>query len=218
MNLYTNCYIPSKKKEYKVNKLTFGDYLQLNLYIESSNYNAISEIFNAICEKSYGSLNLSNLDKFFILIHLKNEFLSPILKLSGKNEENKSAIYEVVLKEILENCKKYNTENFNLPMQLYYKDSDEILSETSKNVEEIKKHLAENKILLFNVPEMIKGIPKVYLNCFDNTLFYFCKLLYTTNLKDLYRKMIFFKKNFNFSLSEIYGLSPKELDIFLNTK
>jgi hypothetical protein len=175
-------------------------------------------MFDAICEKSFSSLNTSNLDKFFILIHLKNEFLNPILRLSGKNEENKPATYEVVLKEILENCKKYDIEKINLPKSLYYKDSDEILKETSKNVEEIKKHLEENKILLFNVPEMINGIPKVYLNCFDNTLFYFCKLLYTANLKDLYKKIVFLKKNFNFSLLEIYGLSPKELDIFLNTK
>ena len=198
--------------------MTFGDYLQLNLYIESSDYPAINQMFDAICEKSFSSLNTSNLDKFFILIHLKNEFLNPILRLSGKNEENKPATYEVVLKEILENCKKYDIEKINLPKSLYYKDSDEILKETSKNVEEIKKHLEENKILLFNVPEMINGIPKVYLNCFDNTLFYFCKLLYTANLKDLYKKIVFLKKNFNFSLLEIYGLSPKELDIFLNTK
>jgi hypothetical protein len=140
------------------------------------------------------------------------------LRLSGKNEEEKSATYEVVLKEILENCKKYDDKNFNLPKQLYYKDSDEILKETSKNVNEIKKHITENKILLFDVPEVIKGIPKVYLNCFDNTLFYFCKLLYSANLKDLYRKIIILKRQFNFSLSEIYSLSPKELDIFLNTK
>ena len=218
MNFYTNCYIPSQKKELKINKLTFGDYLQLNAYIESSDYTTINQIFNVICKKSYSSTNTTNLDKFFILIHLKNEFLSPILRLSGKNEEEKSATYEVVLKEILENCKKYDDKNFNLPKQLYYKDSDEILKETSKNVNEIKKHITENKILLFDVPEVIKGIPKVYLNCFDNTLFYFCKLLYSANLKDLYRKIIILKRQFNFSLSEIYSLSPKELDIFLNTK
>ena len=110
MNFYTNCYIPSQKKELKINKLTFGDYLQLNLYIESSDYPAINQMFDVICEKSFSSLNTSNLDKFFILIHLKNEFLNPILRLSGKNEENKPATYEVVLKEILENCKKYNIE------------------------------------------------------------------------------------------------------------
>lgn len=219
MDFFIDCYIPSLKKEFKINKLTFGDYLQLNSYIEASDYVAVNETFNLICEKSFNSpSNLTNLDKFFILVNLKNKFLSPILRLSGKNEEEKPATYEVVLKEILTNCIKYNDKDFNLPKNLYYKDSDKILLEISKNVEEIKKHITENKILLFDVPEMIKGIPKVYLNCFDNTLFYFCKLLYTTNLKDLYRKMVFLKKNFNFSLSEIYELSPKELDIFLNTK
>jgi hypothetical protein len=219
MDFYTNCYIPSSKKEFKVNKLEFGDYLQLNSYISASDYVAINHTFDVISKKSLGTLeNITNLDKFFVLIHLKNEFLSPILRLSGKNEEEKSATYEVVLKEILQNCKKYNDENFNLPKQLYYKDSTEILSEISKSVEEIKEHILKNKILLFDVPEVIKGIPRVYLNCFDNTLFYFCKLLYSANLKDLYRKMIILKKQFNFSLSEIYSLSPKELDIFLNTK
>jgi hypothetical protein len=97
-----------------------------------------------------------------------------------------------------------------------------VIAEPEKNreltVEEIKEHILKNKILLFDVPEVIKGIPKVYLNCFDNTLFYFSKLLYSTNFKDLYRKIILLKKHFNFSLSEIYSLSPKELDIFLNTK
>ena len=219
MDFFTNCYIPSNKKEYKINKLEFGDYLQLNSYIESSDYVAINHIFDVISKKSLGTLeNITNLDKFFVLIHLKNEFLSPILRLSGKNEEKESAAYEVVLKEILENCKKYNSDNFHLPKSLYYRDSEEILKETFQDVDEIKEHILKNKILLFDVPEVIKGIPKVYLNCFDNTLFYFCKLLYSVNLKDLYRKIIFLKKQFNFSLSEIYSLSPKELDIFLNTK
>lgn len=219
MDFFTNCYIPSHKKEFKVNKLTFGDYLQANLYIENADYVALNHTFNVICEKSIGSLkDINNIDKFFVLIHLKNHFLSPILRLSGKNEENTPITYEVLLKEILENCKKYNDISFNLPKNLYYKDSEEILKEISRNVEEIKKHILENKILLFEVPEVIKGIPRVYLNCFDNTLFYLCKLLYFTNLKDLYRKIVFLKKNFNFALSEIYDLSPKELDIFLNTK
>lgn len=219
MDFYTNCYIPSHKKEFKINKLTFGDYLQLNSYIETSDYVAVNHTFNIICQKSLGTLeDITNLDKFFVLIHLKNQFLSPILRLSGKNEEKESATYEVVLKEVLENCKKYNFEDFNLPKSLYYKDSEEILKETLQTVEEIKEHILKNKILLFDVPEVIKGIPKVYLNCFDNTLFYFSKLLYSTNFKNLYRKIIILKKHFNFSLSEIYSLSPKELDIFLNTK
>ena len=219
MDFYTNCYIPSHKKEFKINKLTFGDYLQLNSYIEISDYVAVNHTFDVICEKSLGTLkNITNLDKFSLLIHLKKQFLNPILRLSGKNEDGESASYEVVLKEILENCKKYSIENFNIPSSLYYTDSKKIIEETSQTVDEIKEHILKNKILLFDVPEVIKGIPKVYLNCFDNTLFYFSKLLYSTNFKDLYRKIILLKKHFNFSLSEIYSLSPKELDIFLNTK
>jgi hypothetical protein len=219
MDYFTNCYIPSHKKEFKINKLSFGDYLQINTYIDASDYVAASNTFDSICEKSLGKLDdIVNLDKFFILIHLRNTFLSPLLRLSGKDNEKESVIYEVVLKEVLQNCKKYNSQNFNLPQKLYYKDSEDILKETSHNVEEIKEHIQNNKFLLFDVPDIIKEIPKVYFNCFDNTLFYFCKLLYSTNLKNLYKKIIFLKKHLNFSLSEIYSLSPKELDIFLQTK
>jgi hypothetical protein len=219
MNFYTNCYLPTYKKEIKINKLTFGDYLQLNLHIKESDYIAINNMFDVICEKSLGSIeNVSNLDKFFVLIQLKNNFLSPVLRLSGKNEEGKNATYEVVLKDILKNCKKYNNSSFKLPKSLYYIDSSDILNETSKTIEEIKQHISNNKISMFDIPDIIKNIPNVYLNCFDNTLFYFSKLLYSTDLKNLYRKVIFLKKNLNFSLSEIYDLSPKELDIFLNTK
>lgn len=219
MDFFTNCYLPSYKKELKINKLTFGDYFQLNLYIESGDYDSVNSFFNTICEKSLGSSeNITNLDKFSILVHLKNTFLNPILRLSGKNEDGESATYEVILKEVLEICKKYNFDDIRLPKDLYYGDSDDILKETTHDVQTIKNHIESNKILLFEVPEMIKGIPKVYLNCFDNTLFYFCKLIYSTNLKELYRKITVLKKHLNFSLSEIYTLSPKELDIFLQTK
>jgi hypothetical protein len=219
MDYFTSCYIPSLKKELKINKLTFGDYLQTNIYIDVSDHVATSQMFDVICEKSFKNLdNISNFDKFFVLIHLRNVFLNPLLKLSGKNEEKQMAVYEVVLKEVLQNCKKYEPNDINLPEKLYYKTSDEILKETSQNVEKIKTHISENKLLMFNVPDVIKGIPKIYINCFDNTLFYFCKLLYSTNLKNLYKKIIILKKHFNFSLSEIYDLSPKELDIFLQTK
>ena len=219
MDFFTDCYIPSQKKEFKINKITFGDYFQLNSYIQNSDYIAVNHSFNNICLKSLGTLSdIVNLDKFYILLHLKSIFFNPILRLSGKNEEKESATYEVILKEILNICKNYNLDDFDLPKDLYYKDSEDILKETSHNVEEIKKNIDINKVLLFETPKMIRGIPKIYLNCFDNTLFYFCKLLYTTNLKDLYKKIIILKKHFNFSLSEIYELSPKELDIFLNTK
>jgi hypothetical protein len=219
MDFFTNCYIPSQKKELKINKIRFGDYFQLNSYIQNSDNLSINETFNTICNKSSdNSFQLNNLDKFYILVHLKNVFLDHILKISGKNEENESMVYEVILKEILENCKKYNTDNFNLPRELYYSDSDEILNETGHSIDEIKQHIEKNKILMFEIPEMIRGIPRVYLNCFDNTLFHFCKLLYTTNLKNFYKKIAILKKQFNFLLSEIYDMSPKELDIFLNTK
>jgi hypothetical protein len=218
MNILTNCYIPSYKKEIKIKKLTFENYLQLNFYIEKSDHISINDAFNDICEKSLGSIqNLSNLDKFCILLQLKKEFLTPILRLSGKNKEGEKAIYEVVLTDVLKNCKKYDI-GFNLPKDLYYLDSDDIIKETDYTIEEIKNHIRKNKILMFEVPDIIKSIPKIYLNCFDNTLFYFCKLLYSTDTKNLYRKIIFLKKKFNFSLSEIYDMSPKELDIFLNTK
>ncbi len=219
MDFFTNCYIPSQKKEYKINKITFKDYFQLNSYIQNSDYIRINDTFNTICDKSIeSSFLLTNLDKFVVLIHLKNIFLDHILKISGKNEKNDSIIYEVILKEIIDNCKKYNIENFKLPTELYYDDSNKILQETGHSVDEIKNHIDQNKILMFEIPKMITGIPKVYLNCFDNTLFYFCKLLYTTDLKNFYKKIAILKKQFNFLLSEIYDMSPKELDIFLNTK
>ncbi len=71
---------------------------------------------------------------------------------------------------------------------------------------------------MFPVPDFVKGIPKVYVNCFDNTFFYFSKLLYGTNLQNLYKKIKNLKKNFNFLLSEIYDMNPREIDIFLDTK
>ena len=73
MDYYTECYIPSIKKELKINKLSFGDYFQLNSYIKNSDYNAVNEIFENICEKSTeNKIKLINLDKFAILLHLKN--------------------------------------------------------------------------------------------------------------------------------------------------
>jgi len=219
MNFFTNCYIPSCRRQFRINKLKFGDYFELNYYIQNSDFEGINDTFNSICEKSMGcSTYLTNLDKFFILVHLKIIFLNPILKLSAKNEDNESISYEVLLKDILDNCKQYKKNNFKLPTNLYYEDSEDILKEISYSIDEIKDHINDNKILMFETPDVIKNVPKIYLNCFDNTLFYFCKLLYRTNLNDLYRKISLLKKHFNFSLSEINSLSPKELDVFLNTK
>jgi hypothetical protein len=219
MDFYTDCYIPSLNKEISLNKITFGDYFQLNSYIQNSDYFAINDTFNKICEKScekYKKLN--NLDKFIILIHLKDIFLDPILKLKAKNENKEEITYEVLLKNIIVNSKKYKINNINLPKNLYYKNANDILKETDLKIKDIKNHIDTNKILMFEVPEMIKGVPKIYFNCFDNTLFYFSKLLYSNNLLNLYKKIAILKKNFNFLLSEIYDMSPKELDIFLNTK
>jgi hypothetical protein len=219
MDLYTNCYIPSLKKEIKVNNITFGDYFQLNSYIQNSDFININDTFNKICEKSLNGLNqITNLDKFVLLLHLKSTFLEPILKLSAKDLESNNISYEIILKDILEVCKEYNGENFILPSQLYYSNIENILNETGYDVNTIKHHIEKNKFLLFKVPSFIKGIPKVYLNCFDNTLFYFCKLLYTSDLLFFYKKIKILKKDFNFLLSEIYNMNPKEIDIFLNTK
>lgn len=219
MDYYTDCYIPSLNKEIKVNKITFGDYFELNSYIQSSNYINMNNVFNKICEKSLDDINqITNLDKFALLLHLKHTFLSPILNLAAKDKDDNNISYDIIINDIFERIKEYKKEDFVLPKQLYYTDTSDILKETGNSIESIKKHIDKNKILMFNVPSFIKGIPKVYINCFDNTLFYFCKLLYTSNLLNFYKKIKILKKDFNFLLSEIYDMSPKELDIFLNTK
>ena len=219
MNLYTKCYIPSLKSEVKIKNITFGDYFRLNSHIENSDYETINDEFNEICEKSSSNYNiLTNMDKFVILLHQKINFINPILKLSAKDEDSNIISYEILLHNILKECFKYDTNSIKLPKNIYYSDVSDILNETGNNVDSIKRHINDNKILMFEVPDFIKGIPKIYLNCFDNTLFYFSKLLYTSNLQNMYKKIIFLKKNFNFLLSEIYDMDPKELEVFLNTK
>ena len=219
MNLYTKCYIPSLKNEIKIKNITFGDYFKLNSYIENSDYDTINDGFNEICEKSSSDYNLlTNIDKFIILLHQKINFINPILKLSAKDEDSNIISYEILLHNILKESFKYNIDSIKLPKNMYYADVNEILNETGNSIDSIKKHINDSKILMFEVPDFIKGIPKIYLNCFDNTLFYFSKLLYTSNLQNMYKKIIFLKKNFNFLLSEIYDMDPKELEVFLNTK
>ena len=219
MNLYTKCYIPSLKNEIKIKNITFGDYFKLNSYIENSDYDTINDGFNEICEKSSSDYNLlTNIDKFIILLHQKINFINPILKLSAKDDDSNSISYEILLHNILKESFKYNINSIKLPKNMYYGDVDDILNETGNSIDSIKKHINDSKILMFEVPDFIKGIPKIYLNCFDNTLFYFSKLLYTSNLQNMYKKIIFLKKNFNFLLSEIYDMDPKELEVFLNTK
>jgi hypothetical protein len=219
MNLYTKCYIPSLKNEIKIKNITFGDYFKLNSYIENSDYDTINDGFNEICEKSSSDYNLlTNIDKFIILLHQKINFINPILKLSAKDDDSNIVSYEILLRNILKESFKYNINSIKLPKNMYYADVDDILNETGNSIDSIKKHINDSKILMFEVPDFIKGIPKIYLNCFDNTLFYFSKLLYTSNLQNMYKKIIFLKKNFNFLLSEIYDMDPKELEVFLNTK
>jgi hypothetical protein len=219
MNLYTKCYIPSLKNEIKIKNITFGDYFKLNSYIENSDYETINDGFNEICEKSSSDYNLlTNIDKFIILLHQKINFINPILKLSAKDDDSNIVSYEILLRNILKESFKYNINSIKLPKNMYYSDVDDILNETGNSIDSIKKHINDSKILMFEVPDFIKGIPKIYLNCFDNTLFYFSKLLYTSNLQNMYKKIIFLKKNFNFLLSEIYDMDPKELEVFLNTK
>lgn len=217
MDFFTNCYIPSLDKEFKVNKLCFGDYFQLNSYILNKDFENINETFNLICKKSL-DLDLKNLDKFILLIHLNCNYLDPILKLSAKDNESNPITYEIFLKDIIKESEKYSFENFTIPTQLYYSEADFIIRETGKSLEQIKEHIENNKIQMFDVPEMIKNVPNVYFNCFDNTFFHFLKLVYSANIKDLYKKIKILKKEYNFFLSEIHEMSPKEIDMFLTNK
>ena len=219
MDFYTKCYIPSLGKEIGVNKLQFGDYIQLNSYIQSEDIENTHMLFEKICEKSLKNIeNYTNLDKFVLLIHLHLNYLGNILKLSAKDEESNKITYEVFLKNIIKDSKKYKINGFRLPKKLYYSDVSEILEETGKSEDDIKKHIEDNKILMFECPDNIKGIPKVYFNCFDNTLFHFIKFIYSTDMKSLYKKIKSLKKEYNFLLSEIYEMSPKEMDLFLSSK
>jgi hypothetical protein len=216
MDYYTKCYIPSLNYEIEVNSITFGDYLKLNNYIENSNYEKVNDMFEEICQKiNINQHDLNNLDKFALILHLKNFFFNKILTLSAKDDEGNSVTYDIVLTSIIEKIKTYKFESFTLPKKLYYKDANVILKETGNSINDIKKHINQNKILMFSVPEMIVGIPKVYFNCFDNTLFYFSKLLMSTNIINLYKKITFLKRKMNFSLYEIYDMNPKELEIFI---
>lgn len=219
MDFFINCYIPSLKKEIKINKLSFGDFYQCNLYIQNKDFEKLNETFNKICQKSTKEYNiLNNLDKFAILLQLYVFYLNSILKLSAKDNENNNITYEVFLKDIFNKIKKYNISDFPLPKNLYYSNVGEILKETNKNTEKIKEHINQNKILIFEIPETIKGVPNVYINCFDNSLFHFLKILYSENIKNLFKKIKTLKKDYYFSLDEIYSISPKEMDMFFKTK
>jgi hypothetical protein len=219
MDYFINSYIPSLKKEIKINKLSFGDFYQCNLYIENKDFENLNEIFNNICQKSTKEYpNLNNLDKFSILLHLYVFYLNSILKLSAKDEEGNRITYEVFLKDVFNKVKEYNILEFNLPKNLYYSSVNDILKETDEKADNIKQHIKENKIQMFEIPEMIKGVPKVYINCFDNSLFHFLKLIYSENTKNVFKKIKILKKEYNFSLEEIYSLSPKEIAMFLGTK
>lgn len=219
MDFFINCYIPSLKKEIKINKLSFGDFYQCNLYIDNRDYVNLNETFEKICKKTVKEYNvLNNLDKFYILLQLYVFYINSILKLSAKDNEDNKITYEILLKDVLNKIKKYNIDNFYLPKKLFYLKASEILEESKKKVEEIKKHIKKNKIQLFETPEMIKGIPKIYMNCFDNSLFYFLKILYSENPKNIIKKIKTLKKDYNFLLEEIYNMSPKEIAMFLGTK
>jgi hypothetical protein len=219
MDFFTKCYIPSLKKDISVNKITFGDFLQLNSYFQAQDIENASNTMEKICKKSYSDVELfSNFDKFVLLLHLYCNYFLPILKLIGKDEESNNVNYEVSLKHVLKESEKYKFGEIQLPKKIYYQDISEILYETGESVESIKRHISKNKILMFDKPEFIKNIPRVYFNCFDNTLFHFLKLVYSTNLKNLYKKIKVLKKEYNFLLSEIYEMSPKEIDFFLSSK
>jgi hypothetical protein len=219
MDFLINCYIPSLKKQIKINKLCFGDLYQCNLYIQNKDFENLNETFNSICQKSTKQYDvLNNLDKFSILLHLYVFYLNPILKLSAKDNENNKVSYDVFLNDLFNKIKKYNISEFNLPKQLYYSNVNDILKETKENADVIRKHIKTNKIQMFEIPEMIKGISKVYINCFDNSLFHFLRILYSENIKNLFKKIKILKKDYNFLLEEIYTMSPKEIAMFLDTK
>ena len=218
MDFYTKCYIPTFKQEIRVNSIKFGDVVKINNYIQNSDYESINQIFNEICDNCTNfSKKLKNLDKFYILLHLKDFFFDPSLKLSGKNDEE-NVILDILLKDIMKRCLSYNFKDFELPQNLYYKNVEQILKENNQDIQQIKNHIDDNKILMFDIPNCIKGIPKININCFDNTLFYFCKTLFSSNINNVFNKIVILKKKFNFSLDEIYNMNPKELDLFLRTK
>jgi hypothetical protein len=64
----------------------------------------------------------------------------------------------------------------------------------------------------------ISAVPNTYINCFDNSLFKFLKFLYREKTENIYKKIKFLKKSCNFHLSEIYQITPKEIELFLSKK
>lgn len=219
MNFFIDCYIPSLKKEIKINKLCFGDFYECALYIENKDYESLNQAFEDICKKATREYDIfSNLDKFSILLQLYTFYINPILKLSAKDYEGNNVTYEIFLKDILKKIKNYNINEFYIPKKLFYSKANEILEESNKTIQEIKNHLKTNKILLFEIPEMIKGIPKIYMNCYDNSLFHFLRIVYSENQKNIIKKIKRLKKEYNFLLDEIYSMTPKEISIFLETK
>mgnify|MGYP003351420738 CR=1 FL=1 len=163
MDFFTKCFIPSLQEEIGVNKIQFGDYIQLNSYIQSEDKENTHLTLEKICEKSLKNIeNYTNLDKFVLLIHLHLNYLGNILKLSAKDEDSEKITYEVFLKNIIKESQKYKIDTFKLPKKLFYSDVSEILQETGESIEDIQRHIEENKILMFECPPMIQGIPKVY--------------------------------------------------------
>ena len=102
INFFTKCFIPSLQEEISVNKIQFGDYIQLNSYIKSEDKENTHLTLEKICEKSLKNIeNYTNLDKFVLLIHLHLNYLGNILKLSAKDEDSEKITYEVFLKNII---------------------------------------------------------------------------------------------------------------------
>ena len=219
MDFFINCYIPSLKKEIKINKLCFGDFYQCNLYIQNKDFENLNKTLDKICQKSTNEYQiLNNLDKFSILLQLYIFYLNSILKISAKDNDGNKITYEIFLKDIINKIKEYDILNFSIPKNLYYSSVSEILKETNKNAEDIKKYIRKNKKQMFEIPEIISGVPKIYINCFDNSLFHFLRILYSENIKKILNKIKILKKDYNFLLEEIYTMSPKEIGMFLDAK
>jgi len=191
MNFSTKLFLPILKKEIRIEPICNRYYFNLIKYITNDDEEGIKDYLEYIISQIVVDKDiindLSNLEKFLILISSKSFSSGNKIQISGENQVKTDILISSIIKNILTNIENYDFNNtiiidniqinLNLPKKIKLKDEEdiykEIINEIKIDEESIKFFLLtdfEKNAIINSIPISLNNYILQYIKKIQETL------------------------------------------------